>query len=53
MHWGTYPYWMFGGNDRPRDEAMLNEMVEGSLRILEVGQSMPLPPVVRPAHALP
>jgi L-ascorbate metabolism protein UlaG (beta-lactamase superfamily) len=53
MHWGTYPYWMFGGNDRPRDEAMLKEMVEGGLRLLEVGQSMPLPPVARPGHALP
>jgi len=42
MHWGTYPYWIFGGNNRPRDEDMMRRAMGERLRILEVGQSMAL-----------
>lgn len=53
MHWGTFPYWIFGGNNRPRDEETLRRLIAGRLRVLEVGQSMALPDVARDRHALP
>jgi L-ascorbate metabolism protein UlaG (beta-lactamase superfamily) len=53
LHWGTYPYWIFGGNVRPRDEATLERLVAERLRVLEVGRSMPLSAVSRDRHALP
>ena len=53
LHWGTYPYWIFGGNQRPRGEESLRHLVGERLRVLEVGQSLPLSAVSRERHALP
>jgi L-ascorbate metabolism protein UlaG (beta-lactamase superfamily) len=53
IHWGAFPYWIFGGNHRPRDEAMLRRVVGDRLRVLEVGQSVGLGTVLRPARAVP
>jgi L-ascorbate metabolism protein UlaG (beta-lactamase superfamily) len=53
LHWGTYPYWIFGGNERPRDEATMRRLVAERLRVLELGQSLPLSSVSHQRHALP
>jgi L-ascorbate metabolism protein UlaG (beta-lactamase superfamily) len=53
LHWGTYPYWIFGGNRRPRDEETLRRLVAERLRVLEIGGSLPLSAVSRERHALP
>lgn len=53
LHWNTYPYWIFGGNKRPRDEALLQRLIAERLRVLELGQSLPLSAVSRDRRALP
>ena len=53
LHWGTFPYWIFGGNNRPRDEETLRRLVAERLRVLEVGETLPLPARSRERHALP
>jgi L-ascorbate metabolism protein UlaG (beta-lactamase superfamily) len=53
LHWGTFPYWIFGGNHRPRDEETLRRLIGERLHVLEVGQSVPLPGVAREREALP
>ncbi|HXV14328.1 MAG TPA: MBL fold metallo-hydrolase [Candidatus Krumholzibacteria bacterium] len=42
-HWGGFGYWVFGGNKRPRDGETLARVIGDRLRVLEVGQSLPLP----------
>ncbi|MCI0451813.1 MAG: MBL fold metallo-hydrolase [Candidatus Latescibacteria bacterium] len=44
-HWGAFGYWVFGGNKRPRDGDTLARVLGEKLRVLEMGQSLPL---VRP-----
>lgn len=53
LHWGTYPYWVLGGNRRPRSEAMLTGLLDGRLRLLEVGEAYPLDEISHSRHALP
>ncbi len=53
LHWGAYPYWLFGGNSRPRDEKTLIRLLDDRLRILEVGQSLPLAEAPHRRIALP
>jgi L-ascorbate metabolism protein UlaG (beta-lactamase superfamily) len=45
IHWGGFGYWVFGGNKRPRDGDTLARVIGEKLKVLEVGQSLPL---VRP-----
>jgi L-ascorbate metabolism protein UlaG (beta-lactamase superfamily) len=42
-HWGAYTYWLIGGNRRPHGEDELKRLLDGRLRILEVGESTPVP----------
>jgi L-ascorbate metabolism protein UlaG (beta-lactamase superfamily) len=53
LHWGTLPYWIFGGNDRPRDEQLMKQVVGDRLHVLEVGQSYPLAAPRDERQALP
>ncbi len=41
-HWGAYKWWLFGGNKRPRDTETLKRLLGDRLRVLEVGESLPL-----------
>lgn len=42
IHWGTFGYWVVGGNDRPRDEKELVRLMGDRLHVIEVGQSFAL-----------
>ncbi len=41
-HWGAYGYWVVGGNRRPRGEQDLGRMLGGRLRVLRVGEDLPI-----------
>ena len=53
IHWGAFPFWVFGGNKRPRDESALERMVGERLRVLEIGQSVALDQVSHRGGTLP
>jgi L-ascorbate metabolism protein UlaG (beta-lactamase superfamily) len=53
IHWGAFPWWLFGGNKRPRDESDLTKWVGEPLRVLEVGQSLALDQLSRRRPSLP
>jgi L-ascorbate metabolism protein UlaG (beta-lactamase superfamily) len=53
IHWGAFPFWVVGGNDRPRDEETMKRLVGDRLRVLEVGQSIALDQIPRRVRALP
>jgi L-ascorbate metabolism protein UlaG (beta-lactamase superfamily) len=44
IHWGGFGYAVVGGNRRPRDEETLLRVLGDRLRVLEVGQSLPIAP---------
>jgi L-ascorbate metabolism protein UlaG (beta-lactamase superfamily) len=46
-HWGGFKYWVVGGNKRPRDLETLERVLGERLRVLEVGESLPLSAVQR------
>ncbi len=53
LHWGAYPYWIFGGNSRPRDEDTLARLIGDRLHVLSVGQSFALSDAPHARPALP
>jgi len=53
LHWGTFPYWIFGGNERPRDEETMKRLLGDALHVLAVGQSLPLSAAPHQRDALP
>jgi L-ascorbate metabolism protein UlaG (beta-lactamase superfamily) len=53
IHWGAFPFWIFGGNKRPRDESALAQTVGDRLRVLEIGQSVGLDKVSQRGRTLP
>jgi len=53
LHWGTFPYWIFGGNERPRDEETMKRLPGDALHVLAVGQSLPLSAAPHQRDALP
>jgi len=53
IHWGAYPYWIVGGNGRPRTEDRLQTLIGPRLHVLDPGTSFDLNSVPRDLPALP
>ena len=41
-HWGSYAYWILGGGRRPHGETQLERLLGERLRVLNVGESLPI-----------
>jgi L-ascorbate metabolism protein UlaG (beta-lactamase superfamily) len=41
-HWGGYAWWLGSSGERPRGEEELRRLLGGRLRVIEVGESVPL-----------